>query len=203
MTTRYFLVQSLSLFAVFLLGHSSLFSEEVKPMQPVASEFTFEQHEVVIGSAKHRTVLTGFLLGSTIAELAVVNIDENNDRRLCIYAFGDSTWVPILDATLRSEVLFVDVANIDGRDRLITYEPGRLNWFDPESAAEHALMEITSNFNPPLPGPNLPYRRHTGFEWRRTRRSGSAGHQWLLGVYPDERWRVRRSSEDRSFYRDG
>ena len=147
-----FFLQSLSFFGVFLSGYSGLFSEEVKPMKPVASEFTFEQYEVVIGSAKHRTVLTGFLLGSTIAELVVVNIDENNDRRLRIYAFGDSTWVPIFDATLRSEVLFVDVANIGGRDRLITYEPGRLNWFDPESAAEHALMEISSNFNPPLQG---------------------------------------------------
>ncbi len=147
-----FFLQSLSFFAVFLSGYSGLFSEEVKPIQPVASEFTFEQYEVVIGSAKHRTVLTGFLLGSTIAELVVVNIDENNDRRLHIYAFGDDTWVPILDATLRSEVLFVDVANIGGHDRLITYEPGRLNWFDPESATERALMKITSNFNPPLQG---------------------------------------------------
>ena len=69
-----------------------------------------------------------------------------------LYAFGDSTWVPLLDATLRPEVLFVDVANIAGRDRLIAYEPGRLNWFDPESATECALVAVTSNFNPPRSG---------------------------------------------------
>ena len=46
-------------------------------------------------------------------------------------------------------MLFVDVANIAGRDRLVTYEPGRLNWFDPESATEHALVAVTSNFDPP------------------------------------------------------
>ncbi len=116
---------------------------------PAAAEFTFEQYEVVTSSAKRQTVLTGFLLGGASAELAVVSIDDNGDRRLRIYAFGDGTSVPILDATLRPEVLFVDVANIGGRDRLIAYEPDRLNWFEPESATEHALVAVTSNFDPP------------------------------------------------------
>ena len=117
-----------------------------------AAEFTFEQYEVVMGSAERQTVLTGFLLGGAVADLAVMNIDENGDRRLHIYAFGDSTWVPLLDATLRPEVLFVDVANIGGRDRLIAYEPGRLNWFDPDSATERTLVVVTSNFKPPRGG---------------------------------------------------
>ena len=119
---------------------------------PAAAEFTFDQYEVVIGSVERQTVLTGFLFGGAVADLAVVNIDENGDRRLCIYAFGDSTWGPILGATLRPEVLFVDVANIGDRDRLIAYESGRLNWFDPESATERALVAVTSNFNPPRSG---------------------------------------------------
>ena len=119
---------------------------------PAATGFTFEQFEVVIGTAKRQTVLTGFLLGGAIAELAVVNIDENDDRRLRIYAFGDGTWVPRTDTTLGPEVLFVDVANIGGRDRLVTYERGRLNWFDPESATQRVLVAVTSNFNPPPRG---------------------------------------------------
>ena len=117
-----------------------------------AAEFTFEQCEVVIGSAERQTVLTGFLLGGAVADLAVVNIDENGYRRLRLYAFGDSTWVPRFGATLRPEVLFVDVANIGGHDRLIAYERGRLNWFDPESATERELVAVTSNFNPPRSG---------------------------------------------------
>ena len=131
---------------IYLLGFvvpGSLFAEE---------EFTFEQHEIVLGSAERQTVLAGFLLGGAMADLAVVNIDENGDRRLHIYAFGDSTWEPLLGATLRSEVLFVDVANIGGRDRLIAYEPDRLNWFDPGSETERALVAITANFNLPPQG---------------------------------------------------
>ena len=114
-----------------------------------AAEFTFEQYEVVLGSAERQTVLTGFLLGSAVADLVAVQIDENGNRRLCMYAFDDSNWMPRLDATLRPAVLFVDVANIGGRDRLIAYQSGRLNWFDPESATERALVAVTANFNPP------------------------------------------------------
>ena len=44
-------------------------------------------------------------------------------------------------------MLFVDIAHIDGRDRLISYQPGHLNWFDPDSAIERTLVEITTNYN--------------------------------------------------------
>ena len=115
---------------------------------PFTDDF-FEPYEVVTGFAKRQTVLTAFLLGGAVAELAVLHIDENDDRRLQVYGFDGGAWVPRLDATLRREVLFVDVANIDGRDRLVTYDGVRLSWFDPDSAAERALVKVKSNFNPP------------------------------------------------------
>ena len=136
---------SILVFGVFLAGWVTSAAAQL-------SSDLFEQYEVVIGSAERQTVLTGFLLGGAVADLAVVNIDENGDRRLRIYAFGDSTWVSLLDAMLRPEVLFVDVANIGGRDRLIAYEPGRLNWFDSESATERELVAVTANFDPPRSG---------------------------------------------------
>ncbi len=140
---------SILVFGVFLSGCSGLFGKDVDPTSPTAREFTFEQYEIVTGVAKHQTVLTGFLLGGTIAELVVVSIDDNDDRRLHIYAFDDGSWVLRLDVMLRPEVLFVDVANIGGRDRLITYENGYLNWFDPDLATEHPLVAVASNTPPP------------------------------------------------------
>ena len=119
---------------------------------PAAGQFTFEQYEVLTGSAERQSILTGFLLGGAFADLAVVNIDENDDPRLRIYAFGAENWVPRLDVALGPDVLFVDVANIAGRDRLITYESGRLNWFDPESSTERTLVAVTSNFSRPRRG---------------------------------------------------
>ena len=145
------------IFGVFLSSCSGRSNEVVAPtMVAAATEFTFKQYEVETGIAKHQTVLTGFLLGSDCAEIVVVNIEENDNRRLRIYAFSDDTWALRLDTTLRPEVLFVGVMNIGGRDRLITYEQGRLNWFDPESATERALVEIATNYNATKDG-GIPY----------------------------------------------
>jgi hypothetical protein len=111
--------------------------------------FDFKQYEIVTGPAERQTVLTGFLGGGAIADLAVVDIDENEGRRLRIYTFDGGTWEPKLDTTLHPEVLFVDVANIGGRDRMITYKPGELNRFDPASSTERALVAVTSDYKPP------------------------------------------------------
>ena len=134
-------------FGVFLSSCSRRSNEAVNPMMPALAEFAFKQHKVETNTAKHQTVLTGFILGNDSAEIAVVNVDENDDRHLRIHTFNDGTWVLKLDAKLRPEVLFVHVANIGGRDRLITYEHGRLNWFDPDSAVERTLVEVTTNYN--------------------------------------------------------
>ncbi len=159
---------SILVLGVFLSGCASLRGKEVEPMGAAAAEFTFEQYEVVTGSARRQTVLTGFLLGGPFVELAVVNMDENGDRRLRIYAFGDGTWVRRLDAMLGPNVLFVDVANIGGRDRLITYQPGRLNWFDPESATEQELVGVASNCILPRRGeiPHLDVTRDVNADGR-------------------------------------
>ena len=133
---------------VCLAGCATFTGDALRADRP-AAPFTFEQYEVVTGSAGRQSVLTGFLLSGAMAELAVVHIDEYGQRRVRIYAFGGGGWVPSLDTTLGPDVLFVDVANIGGRDRLVTYGRGRLNWFDPESATERGLVTVTSSFTPP------------------------------------------------------
>ena len=138
---------SVLVLGIFLSGCSGLRSEKTPLMGPTPVAPTFEQYEINTGPAKHQTVLTGFLLGNAIAEIAVVSTDENGKRHLRIYAFSNNAWVPRLDTILRPEVLFVDIANIGGRDRLLTYRHGHLNWFDPEVATERSLLEITTNYN--------------------------------------------------------
>ena len=147
MTHSIYCLFSTLVFGVLLSGCSGSLNKDAAPIQHIAAKPTFEQHEVGTGTSKHQTVLTGFLLGGPIAEVAVVNIDENDNPHLCIYTFSDGRWKIRFDTMLRPEVLFVDVANIGGRDRLITYEHGRLNWFNPDTAGEPALVEVTTNYN--------------------------------------------------------
>ena len=109
---------------------------------------TFEpaRHEVVLGIAERLTVLTGFLTGGAVADLAAVHVDGDGDRRLRVFRFADGGWAPAVEATLRREAAFVNVARIDGRERLIVYGGGRLTWFDPESATERDLAAAASDF---------------------------------------------------------
>lgn len=48
------------------------------------------------------------------------------------------------------------MANIGGRDRLITYERGRLRWFDPKSRSLRCLVKVNSNFQSPR-GDEIPH----------------------------------------------
>ena len=199
--TRYYQLSRvfMGIFGVFLAGCSGLFGQEADPMLPAPTEFAFEQYEIATGAAKHQTVLTGFLFGDTTAELVVANIDEEDDRRLQIYAFDDGSWALRLEAALHPEVLFVDVANIGGRDRLITYENGRLNWFDPESATGHPLAAVTSNTPPPIGEiPHLDVTHDLNDDNRDDLVVPDFDGFWVF--IQMGRWHVRRSSEDWSLY---
>ncbi len=135
---------------------------------PATEDFSFDRYEIMTGAAYRQTVLPGYLLGGPVAELIVVSIDKDDHRRLRVFTFDDGAWAPILDMTLRPGVLFVDVANIGGRDRLIMYERGRLNWFDPETATEHPLVAVTSIYNAPMKGevPHLDITRDVNADGR-------------------------------------
>ncbi len=121
-----------------------------------ADPITFERYEVIADSTAPRTVVTGLLLDGAVADLAMLHIDAHDERHLRVFRFDGGGWSPGLHATLGADVSFVDVARIGGRDRLVTYAPGRLRWFDPESATERELVAVTCPFDPPRRG-ELPH----------------------------------------------
>ena len=150
-----------ALIAVVLASGHSHADQRNAAAQPTS--YAFDRHEIDIGPAVRQTVLTGFLLGGEVADLAVVKIEEDGGRRLRIYAFeggpdeggpgkaeahtsppAKGTWALRMDTRLRPGVTFVDIARIDGRDRLITGEPGRLNAWDPGSDTENELVSVST-----------------------------------------------------------
>jgi hypothetical protein len=138
-------VGALSLVAVLLLPacHAAHGMED-----PDGVPIEFEQYELALGFAEHQTVLTGFFLGGPMADLAVVNVDEGDDRRLRLFAFDDGGWTPQLDVSLGPDVQFVDVARIGERDRLIMFGRGRLDWFDPDTERVRMLGVVGTEYNP-------------------------------------------------------
>lgn len=122
-------------------------------LEPAAAQVAFERYEVITGTAPRQTVLTGFLLGGPVADLVALSVEESGNRRVQLYAFEEGTWAPAFETELGLDVAFVDVAAIDGRDRLIVYEPGRIRALDLESGTSRALVAVVSSFDPPRGGP--------------------------------------------------
>ena len=109
----------------------------------------FEHHEVAIPSAKHQTLLNGSFDENGNVPLAVVRIDAAGQRHVQLLAFDGADWTQKNGIVLEPGVLFVDVARIDGRDRLTTYRSNGMNWLDPDAGTEHPIIGATTNFHAP------------------------------------------------------
>ena len=107
----------------------------------------FEEISFATGAGKDQTIIEGHFLGDATAQLVVLSTDERAGRRLRMYSLVDRSWVLALDAAMASEVLFADVADIAGSDRLLIIERGQISWFDPETITYRPLVKIYSNYN--------------------------------------------------------
>ena len=112
------------------------------------AEIDFERHEIDADIAEYQTVLTGNLLGSNHADLAVVSVGRGRARWVHVYSLSEGGWTEATSAPLRSRVLFVDVANVGGNECLLLYETGNLGCFDPESGAVRALATARLGVQP-------------------------------------------------------
>lgn len=114
-----------------------------------AATAQFDRYEAITGEQRE-TVLVGRFLSGPFVNVALVGADEQGGRHLRIFALADGAWKPALDASLGAGTLFVDVAasaSAGGQiDRLITYQRGRLNWFDPESMTERLLLPLDIDY---------------------------------------------------------
>lgn len=109
------------------------------------ADAVFDRHEVETGP-RRETLLIGRFLPGPFANLALVGVDTHGDRRLSIFALSDGAWQPAVEGVLARGTLFVDVADVGGVDRLLTYQPGRVGWFDPARGAEQLLARLTVPF---------------------------------------------------------
>ena len=110
------------------------------------SNALFETQEIETPAALHQTVLPGSFDGSGRAQLAVVSVDKTGSGRVRLLALDGGEWVTTADGALDPAVVFVDVARIGGRDRLVTYRHGSVHWFDPESGEQRRLVGLSTRY---------------------------------------------------------
>ena len=135
-------------FGLLCVGTLALSHASVSAAPPDSELFLI--HEIETGIADHQTVLAGNL--GAVARLAMVDTHSTGEQRVQLYGFDGDTWSRVLDAPLGAGALFVDVMRGADRDRLIAYRYGRVEWFDPDSATEHLLAELSIPYRPPDDG---------------------------------------------------
>ena len=86
-----------------------------------------------IGDADSQTMLHGRLTDqSDVDEIFVFSRDNDDGRRLAVYGLADGTWSVVHEAPVDADVIFADVVELGGRDRLLLYgRGGRLDWLSP------------------------------------------------------------------------
>ena len=129
-----------------ILCFSLLFSNPLKGDSPNPT-FAFDQYEVATNLIDNTRIVTGnFLSANQMMDIAMVHRDSTGTINLDIYQFQDDNWRLALDTTLHQNTIFVDAAIINGKDRLVTFSEGQLNWFDPQTGKTSLLLKLPFEF---------------------------------------------------------
>lgn len=114
----------------------------------------FEHYEIVTSPAKHQTLLFGSF--DERAPLAVVRVDGAGQRHVQLLALDGGKWMDKANVALKPGVLFVDVARIDGGDRLVTYRSTGVHGLDLDTGTEQPLVDVATDFHAPE-GAGIPH----------------------------------------------
>ena len=96
------------------------------------AELAYDNHRIDLGESISQTVLHGRLTGGGTDDLVVFTHDERA-RQMAVYAYGGDTWSRVHLADVPSDVIFVDMINLGGRDRLLALRREGIDWIDPET----------------------------------------------------------------------
>ena len=96
------------------------------------AELAYDSHRIDLGESISQTVVHGRLTGGDADDLVVFTHDERA-RQMAVYAYDLGTWSRVHLAEVPSDLIFVDVIRLGGRDRLLAIRREGVDWIDPET----------------------------------------------------------------------
>lgn len=111
------------------------------------SDILFDQFEVANPIPDHSRIVMGNFLGDdSMTDIAIINRDSTGTTHLNIYQFQNDGWHLKVEAILDPKTVFVDAAVLSGKERLVSFSDGQLNWFNPQNGESLPLLELTFDF---------------------------------------------------------
>ncbi|MBC8346176.1 MAG: VCBS repeat-containing protein [Candidatus Marinimicrobia bacterium] len=128
-------------------NHFLIFTLILSLFSPLKGEssntvFLFDEYEISTGLSDQTLILSGNFLGGQLMDIATIQRDTIGTTHLNIFQFQKDQWQLALGTTLGQNILFVDVATINGIERLVTYSDGKMDWIDPISGEPSPLIKI-------------------------------------------------------------
>ena len=113
---------------------------------------SFERIDLALGTPEDHILLPGRFLGGTMDDLAVVTVNEDNERELRVHSIageaGRRSWQIAHRQPLNEDVIFMDVVSLaDGTERLLVGRRGRISWLDAASGSEQPFLDLPSIYN--------------------------------------------------------
>lgn len=109
------------------------------------AELAYDNHRIDLGESISQTVVHGRLTGGRADDLIVFTHDERV-REMAVYAYDGGAWSRVHLAEVPSDVIFVDMINLGGRDRLLALRRGGVDWIDPETWTVRPWLSAASMY---------------------------------------------------------
>ena len=114
------------------------------------AELAYDNHGIDLGESISQTVVHGRLTSGSADDLIVFSHDERG-RQMAVYAYDGGTWSRVHFADVPNDVIFVDMINLGGRDRLLALRREGVDWIDPETWALKPWLSAASMYKVPPP----------------------------------------------------
>ena len=134
---------------------------------PLFGELAYDGYLLDVGESDG-IVLHGKLTEGDVQELVVfTDGGEGRERHMTVYAFNGADWGIVHAADVPDDVIFVDMLATAGRDRLLMFRRGHVEWLNPADWTRAGLVSGASVYNvPPLDVPRVPVARDVNGDGR-------------------------------------
>ncbi len=126
---------------LFIAGNSAcLQPTSIADLDIATHGFKFQERELIAATSSPQTVLVGHFLGGCVADIAMLCREGTKGPVVRFYRANSDSWELISESVLQSKLHSVDVARIDGVDRVLVCEGDGIDWLDPLSGELRQLV---------------------------------------------------------------
>ena len=152
---------------------------------PATAEIAYDAYAVAVDALDSPVLLHGKLTGRETDDLILFTANDDG-RRMAVYALDGDQLQLAYAADVDADVIFVDLATLDGADRLLMYRRNHVDWLDPATWSRRPLVSAPSLYNvPPANVPTVELAQDVNADGRDDLALADFDGYWIWTQQPD------------------